>query len=145
MPILSPEQQAAAREMDKFAIFRDLVQHVTNLDDSLSFFGAATPQVFEARALNVRDTIRAIAITAEQIELAIWADDTRAWALADSIRVRAALLWDEWQPANSEQCLWKALERAGPIRRQLRAISRLCELLQIEMTLGEQRSLLRSA
>jgi len=34
---------------------------------------------------------------------------------------------------DGEICLWLALERAVPINRQLRAIARLCELLQIEM------------
>lgn len=74
----------------------------------------------------------------EQLELAIWTDDTRAWPLADSIRIRAALLWDEWKEASKggEQCLWLAQERAGRIARQLHY--RLGELLHIEMTQHQQ-------
>ncbi len=145
MPILSPEEQDAAREMNSFAVLHELVRHVTSLEDSLTTFELATPQLFDARSVNVQDTIRAIAVAAERIELAIWIDDTRAWALADSIRIRTAFLWDEWKRAKGEHCLWLAQQRAGPTARQLRAICRLCELLHIELNLDEQRSLLRSA
>jgi hypothetical protein len=131
--------------MDSFEALRGLVQHVATLDNSLSTFELATPELFEVRSVNARDTIRAIAVAAEQVELAIWIDDTRAWALADSIRMRAALLWEEWERANGEEYLWLAQVRAGPTCRQLRAICRLCELLHIEMTLGDRRSLLRAS
>ena len=130
MPILNSEQQAAARELDSFAVFRELTLQVSNLEYSLRSFDFATPDV---HAISLRDMVRAVAVSAEQVELAIWSDDTRIWALADTIRMRAAKLWDEWNPADSETCLWLALERAVPISRQLRAIARLCELLQIEL------------
>ena len=130
MPILNSEQQDAARDLDSFAVFRDLTLQVSNLEHSLRSFDFATPEV---HATSLREMVRAVAVSAEQIELAIWSDDTRLWALADTIRMRAAKLWDEWNPADSEACLWLALERAVPISRQLRAIARLCELLQIEM------------
>jgi len=130
VPILNSEQQAAARELDSFAVFRELTLQVSNLEHSLRSFDFATPDV---HATSLREMVRAVAVSAEQIELAIWSDDTRIWALADTIRMRAAKLWDEWNPADSETCLWLALERAVPISRQLRAIARLCELLQIEL------------
>jgi len=130
VPILNAEQQAAARELDSFAVFRELTLQVSNLEYSLRSFDFATPDV---HATSLRDMVRAVAVSAEQVELAIWSDDTRIWALADTIRMRAAKLWDEWNPADSETCLWLALERAAPISRQLRAIARLCELLQIEL------------
>ena len=123
--------------MDRIAIFRELAQQVAYLDDGLSTFALTTPQLFEARSVNVRDAVREIAVKAEQIELALWIDDTRAWALADSIRIRTTLLWEEWRRAKGEKCMWLAQERAGPTRRQLRAISRLCELLEFEMLLGD--------
>jgi hypothetical protein len=134
MPILSAVQQAAAQGMDSFTALRSIMQQVASLEDNLTCLGLATPQLMEARSVNIREAICAIAIAAEQLELAIWTDDTRAWALADSIRVRAARLWDEWKRAKGEQCLRLAQERAGPIGRQLRAIYRLGELLHIEMT-----------
>ncbi len=131
MSILTSEQQDAARDLDGFALFRELTLQVTNLEHSLGSFDFATPDV---PAVSLRDMIRGIAVAAEQIELAIWSDDTRAWALADTIRMRATKLWDEWSPADGETCLWLALERAVPITRQLRAIARLCELLHVEMS-----------
>jgi len=130
MSILTSEQQAAAREQDRFALFRELASRVSSLEHSLRSFDFATPEI---HAVSLRDLVRAIAVSAEQIELAIWSDDSRAWALADTIRMRTAKLWDEWNTADGEACLWLALERAIPIGRQLRAIARLCELLQIEM------------
>ena len=128
--ILTSDQQAAARDLDGFAIFHELTLQVTNLEHSLGSFDFATPEV---HAVSLRDMVRGIAVSAEQIELAIWSDDIRAWALADTIRMRATKLWDEWSRADGETCLWLALERAVPITRQLRAIARLCELLHIEM------------
>lgn len=138
MPILSAAQQAAAQQMDSFVALRGLMKAVIGLEDNLGNLTLATPQLLEARSISVRDAMRAVAGAAEQVELAIWTDDTRAWALADSIRLRAALLWDEWKEAKGEQCLRLAQERAGPIARQLRAIYRLGELLQIEMTQHQQ-------
>ena len=131
MSILTSEQQDAARDLDEFAVFRELTLQVTNLQHSLGSFDYATPEV---HAVSLRDMVRGIAISAEQIELALWSDDTRAWALADTIRMRATKLWDEWRPADGETCLWLALERAVPTTRQLRAIARLCELLHVEMS-----------
>jgi hypothetical protein len=145
VPILSPEQQDAARGMDRFALLRELTGYVTNLEDCLSNLELGSPQLFEAKSVSFRDAIRAIAVTAERIELAIWTDDTHAWALADSIRMRTVLLWDEWEPAKGEKCLWLAQERAKPTGRKLRAIWQLCELLYIEITLCSQRSLSGSA
>lgn len=146
MSILTSEQQEAARDLDGFALFRELTLQVTNLEHSLGSFDFATPDV---HAVSLRDMVRGIAVSAEQIELAIWSDDTRAWALADTIRMRATKLWDEWSPADGETCLWLALERAVPITRQLRAIARLCELLHVEMNdlrdAGAISSTLRSA
>ena len=130
MPILTSEQQDAARELDSFAVFHELTLQVSNLEHSLRAFDFATPDV---HATSLREMVRAVAVSAEQIELAIWSDDTRLWALADTIRMRTATLWDEWNPADGETCLWLALERAVPIGRQLRAIARLCELLHVEM------------
>ena len=130
MSILTSDQQDAARDLDGFAIFSDLTLQVTNLEHSLGSFDFATPEV---HAVSLRDMVRGIVVSAEQIELAIWSDDTRAWALADTIRMRATKLWDEWKPADGETCLWLALERAVPTTRQLRAIARLCELLHVEM------------
>jgi hypothetical protein len=144
--ILTSEQQDAARDLDGFAIFHELTLQVTNLEHSLGSFDFATPEV---HAVSLRDMVRGIAISAEQIELAIWSDDTRAWALADTIRMRATKLWDEWSPADGETCLWLALERVVPITRQLRAIARLCELLHVEMSgvrdTGKMPSMLHSA
>jgi len=134
MPILSAVQQAAAQQMDSFAALGVLMREVTSLEDNLGNLVLVTPQLLEARSISVRDAMRAVAEAAEQVELAIWIDDTRAWALADSIRMRASLLWNEWKEAKGERCLWLAQERAGPIARQLRAIYRLGELLHIEMT-----------
>jgi hypothetical protein len=139
--LLSPEQQGTAQDMDRFAAFGELVEQVAELDDGLSTFALATPQLSEARSMNVRDAVRNIAVKAEQFELALWIDDSRAWALADSIRIRACLMWDEWKRAKGEKCMWLAQERAGPIRRQLRAISHLCELLEVEMKAGGQEML----
>jgi hypothetical protein len=129
--ILTSEQQDAARDLDEFAVFRELTLQVTNLQHSLGSFDYATPEV---HAVSLREMVRGIAVSAEQIELALWSDDTRAWALADTIRMRATKLWDEWRPADGETCLWLALERAVPTTRQLRAIARLCELLHVEMS-----------
>jgi len=145
MPILSPEGQAAARDMDAFSIVSTLMRDVMRLEDSLSTFELATPKLLEPRSLNVRDAIREIAMAAEQIELAIWVDATRSWALADSIRMRTALLWEEWENAKGERCLWLAQARAGPTRRQLRAIRLLCETLKLEMILGQQPAHSKSA
>ena len=146
MSILTPEQQDAARELDKFSAFHELALKVSKLEKSLRTFESATP---EDPAVSMRDLIRAIAVAAEQVELAIWFDDTRTWALADTIRMRAAMLWGEWKTADGEPRLSLAQERAIPISREVRAIARLCELLQIEMRrqseFGEPRSLLRSA
>jgi hypothetical protein len=146
MSILTSEQQAAARELDRFATFRELAIQVTKLDNSLRTFGSVE---HEDRAVSTRELIRATVVAAEQVELAIWFDDTRTWALADTIRMRATMLWDEWKTAEGELCLWLAQERAVPISRQVRAIARLCELLQIEMgrqsEFGEPSSLLRTA
>ena len=130
VPILTSEQQDAARDLDSFALFHELTLQVSNLEHSLRSFDFATPEV---HAVSLREMVRSVAVSAEQIELAIWSDDSRLWALADTIRMRTAKLWDEWSPADGETCLWLALERAVPISRQLRAIARLCELLQIEM------------
>ena len=138
MPILSAVEQAAAQQMNSFTALRRLMQQVTSLEDNVSTLALVTPQLLEARSVSVRDQIRAIAIAAEQVELAIWIDDTRAWALADSMRMRAALLWNEWKEAKGEWCLWLAHERAGPIARQLRVIYLLGELLHIEMTQDQQ-------
>jgi len=123
--------------MDGLAVVRELARRVFSLDDGLSTFPLATPQLSEARSVNVRDAMRDIAVKAEQIELALWTDDTHAWALADSIRLRTTLLWEEWRQAKGEKCMWLAQERAGPTRRQLRAVSRLCELLEIEIALSK--------
>jgi hypothetical protein len=146
MSILTSEQQATARELDRFSALHGLLLQVTKLEKSLRAFESAAP---DEPAVSERDLIRAIAIAAEQVELAIWFDDTRTWALADTIRLRAAMLWDEWKAAEGELRLSLAQERAIPISRQIRAIARLCELLQIEMgrqtEFGEPRSLLRSA
>lgn len=145
MSILSPEQQAAAREMNSFEVLHKLIRKVESLEDCLSVIELITPKLFEARCLNIRETIRDIAIAAEQIELAIWADNNLSWALADSIRLRTEMLWGEWHQATGEDCLRLVHERSIPIGRQLRAISYLCELLQVEVALDQRGPLLRSA
>lgn len=133
MSILSPDAQADAREMDARSVALALLRSVTTLEDGLSTFELATPRLLEPRSLNVQDAIRKIAVTAEQIELAIWIDATATWALADSIRLRTSLLWAEWEYAKGEKCLWLAQARSGPTRRQLHAIRLLCEMLLREI------------
>ena len=129
--ILTSEQQSAARELNGFAILCELMLQVSQLERRLSTFDFDAPEV---HVVSLRDMVHAIVTSAERIELALWSDDTRAWALADSIRIRASKLWDEWNPPDAGTCLWLALERSVPIGRQLRAIARLGELLQTEIS-----------
>jgi hypothetical protein len=131
MSILSFEQQSAARELNGFAILCELMLQLSRLERSLTTFDFDAPEV---HVVSLRDMVHAVVASAEQVELAIWSDDTRAWALADSIRIRATKLWDEWNSPDAATCLWLALERSVPNSRQLRAITRLCELLQTEIS-----------
>src|SRR3974377_1750536 len=103
MTILSDVQQAAAQRLDSFVALRSLLTGVTGLENNLANLEIVTPELLEARSENIRDAIRSTAEPAEKMELAFWVDDPRAWALADSIRLRTALLWDEWREAEGEQ------------------------------------------